>query len=349
MVYIKSVYKNYVVLERENIGEIKMLNITVERMGQKFLTSAIYRSPATNPNQFVENLNVFFDKIKSKNVNFHFFVGDVNIDIKSNTECLQDYLNLLSQYGFKSLINAPTRVQNGSKSCIDHIFLKGSEQVDVKSFIIHSDITDHFPVAALLKARTSMSANKKDPVIITKIDEKKLVSYMQQKNWEHVYNSATVEEGTCRFVKDITNIIDRSKVKIKLQQKFKKRHSWITQGLMKSVEIKQKLYIDFKNDQSNREKERNYKVYINKLNKLLFRAKNDYFRRELEMKNGNSKSLWYSINKFTGKCREQNTIKEIHVEGRVVKDNNEMANAFNKYYANVGKNLASKIKNQKHF
>lgn len=160
IVYIKNIYKSCYSIEHTIIGEIKVLNIIIRKLGQKILINALYRSPATCPNTLVHNLHSFFEKFINQNSNFHFFVGDINIDIKSNKECAQNYLNILSELGFKSLINKPTRIKNESKSCIDHIFLKSCESVNIKSFIINTDLTDHFPVAALVECEKLKQGNQ---------------------------------------------------------------------------------------------------------------------------------------------------------------------------------------------
>lgn len=50
------------------------------------------------------------------------YTGDINIvPLKSSDDTTRPYLNLLSDYGYFSTINEPTREQEGSTSCIDHL------------------------------------------------------------------------------------------------------------------------------------------------------------------------------------------------------------------------------------
>ena len=59
-----------------------------------------------------------------------------------------DSLNILASYGFISTINKPTRVTNGTSSCIDHCFMKTNKIMieNVIPMILETKITDHDPI-----------------------------------------------------------------------------------------------------------------------------------------------------------------------------------------------------------
>ena len=56
---------------------------------------------------------------------------------------------------------------------------------------------------------------------------------------------------------------------------------------------------------------------------------------------------WQIIKEITGKCKVNSNRfpKSINVNGKSIKKNSRIAEEFNKYFTNVGRNLASKIKN----
>ena len=56
---------------------------------------------------------------------------------------------------------------------------------------------------------------------------------------------------------------------------------------------------------------------------------------------------WQIMKKINGKCRVNSNRfpKSINVNGKPIKKNNRIAEEFNKYFTNVGPNLASKIQN----
>ena len=56
---------------------------------------------------------------------------------------------------------------------------------------------------------------------------------------------------------------------------------------------------------------------------------------------------WQIMKEITGKCKVNSNRfpKSINVNGKSIKKNNLIAEEFNKYFKNVGPNLASKIQN----
>lgn len=57
------------------------------------------------------------------------------------------YLDIMSENGFKSFINVHTRTPVGMKhACLDHIFFKNEKNLNLKTEagVIQTNITDHF-------------------------------------------------------------------------------------------------------------------------------------------------------------------------------------------------------------
>ena len=65
-----------------------------------------------------------------------------------NTPC-QDFFNFMLSKSFIPLTRKPTRISDTSSTLIDNIFVNSSFS-DITSGIIVSDVTDHFPIYALL-------------------------------------------------------------------------------------------------------------------------------------------------------------------------------------------------------
>jgi len=61
---------------------------------------------------------------------------------------------------FVSCINNYTRVFNGSKSCLDHIFSKNISINNIKSYIVKLDIIDHFPTMIFISSIRNLNSNK---------------------------------------------------------------------------------------------------------------------------------------------------------------------------------------------
>ena len=92
----------------------KSLNIT-------FFT--IYRNHEYTIDVFNHEFKNTLQSLKHPNL---CIIGDININI-FETNCYKtEYLDILSQFGFESYINKPTRSSISSSTCIDHIFVRSN-------------------------------------------------------------------------------------------------------------------------------------------------------------------------------------------------------------------------------
>ena len=86
--------------------------------------------------------------------------GDFNInvlDFEKNKK-VQNFVNLMFQFGLVPTINKPTGVTNKTISAIGHIIADSIYNKDFETGIIKTDIFDHFPVIYAFKLRSSMSS-----------------------------------------------------------------------------------------------------------------------------------------------------------------------------------------------
>ena len=121
----------------------------------------------------------------------------------------------------------------------------------------------------------------------------------------------------------------------------------MSKGLKKSSKLKQKLYIKFLKNNTNRNEEI-YKNFKNLFEKIKTRSKNNYYSSLLIKYKNNTKKIWNIMKEITGKInvKTNNFPKTLKTnEGLITDDNHKMAKEFNKYFTNIGPNLAEKIPN----
>ena len=119
---------------------------------------------------------------------------------------------------------------------------------------------------------------------------------------------------------------------------------WMTSGLIKSSKRKQKLYVKFLKSRSTSD-EINYKKYKNLFQKILKKAKSNYYSNQLKKHKADSKKTWQIINEVTGRKKVSNdTLPKIIIkDGTVIHGKRNICNEFNKFFTSVGPNLASQI------
>ena len=125
---------------------------------------------------------------------------------------------------------------------------------------------------------------------------------------------------------------------------------WITKGLLKSINHKNKLYKEYVQCPSNNKKQK-FKTYRNKLYGLIRKAKRLYYFQKFEQVKNNMRQTWKTKNNVIGQAQKQTLSDQFKRNfGIIITDPTAISNEFNDFFVNVGPNLASKIRSTgKHY
>ena len=92
-----------------------------------------------------------------------------------------------------------------------------------------------------------------------------------------------------------------------------------------------------------------YKIYKNKLTKILRNAEKSFYNEQITNQKNNIKETWKLLNKVIRGTPNPDKLPEMFVEnGREIRNKKDIANGFNSFFINVGPNLAKQIKNPSH-
>ena len=79
-----------------------------------------------------------------------------------------------------------------------------------------------------------------------------------------------------------------------------------------------------------------YKTYVKAFNKIKRKAKINYFKTILEENKSNTKQIWKVLKKAIGKeNNKKNFPQSFNIENKTVSDQDEIANSFNSFFANI--------------
>ena len=108
---------------------------------EKYIIAVIYRHPWDNVDEF---LHSFDEKLQTLNNNNRkvILMGDINIDLNSDSSSRTDYIHLIESNAFHSLITQPTRVTADSKTIIDHVLTNDNEST-ISSGVFLCKLADH--------------------------------------------------------------------------------------------------------------------------------------------------------------------------------------------------------------
>lgn len=340
---ISEVCKKIYIMQEINV---KILEIFFSYCDKTFSVSAVYKSPTICCREFIFYLDGYLSH--KKKCDCELIVGDLNINILDDSESSVQYLNVLSEYGFVSCINEFTRVTDRGGSCIDHIFLKSRLfcEDDINALVYEHQITDHFPIALHLSLPTN-SKNKPRAAGILKnfINYDTLNRGLATVNWNTSLNHESVDDVALSMVNTVKELIHKSTYTKYIKDKSKYLKPWITRALLVSIKNKNKLYKKYKANIISLDQ---YKAYRNQLTALIRRSKMGYYKKFIEKSKSNPKVLWKSIKKICneGDIKLRESVTKLMIHNNVVEKDVDIANEFNRYFSQVGGNLANAILNK---
>ena len=312
---------------------------------KNIIVGVVYRPPDTDMNNFNHYLESLLHNIRLENKQVY-LLGDWNINLLNADKHApsQDFLNLMYSDNIFPVITKPTRVTDKSATLIDNIFTDNVLKSDkVLTGILHSDITDHYPIfhitEDLIKKDEAQFIKRR---ITTQQNVLAFSNRLTQHNWDHVLCEEDPQSAYSKFMKDYLDIYN-SCFPIKMMKLgYKTRKPWLSEGLKKSIKIKNKLYHKHRKT-GLQEHERLYKQYRNKLNGLLFLAEKDHYQKLLSDYKDNLKKSWSVLKEVINKKKSNRSCSRFYVNEDICSNKNDISNAFNSFFVNVGPSLAAKI------
>ena len=359
----------YEVLEEESIfveGVYESLWIKVEVAKNIFkIVGNVYRpntAPRASIKQAIEIHSSILTNI-SKNKDHSKcsieLVGDFNIDLLQfqNHDQTNDFLETSFSFGLLPVITKPTRITPNSATLIDHIWVRNKSEVH-RAGVILCHISDHYPTFYAHHIHQEKQTLKPFKTRITNKDaQNSFKKLLKNANFDSVLSNENPETAYHDFLSIYNSAAELAFPEVTLRpKKHTFAHSpWMTPGLLVSCKTRQKLL---------RAKETNPSPH----NKAKFRAYNKIFtacRRKAQALHYTEKfaqcrtdlkETWKLVREVScTKTKQRDKIPDyFRHEGTILKDPGEIANKFNKYFAEIGPNLANaglkcQSRNSKHF
>ena len=287
--------------------------------------------------------------MSNKKIEFY-LVGDFNIDLLQShcNQIIKTYADNLLGYSVKCCINKPTRISVSTKSLLDHIYTIDFNR-SLFSGIALCDISDDLPAFIFIKDIKYIKKKLKEVYIRDMkdfLEELFCQDLYKQLGDLHVTESLSPHDQFEEFVKLFTDIVNFYAPRRRATRKEKKLKSkpWFTQGLLKSIKLKNKIYKQFLMHPSNYQFDK-YKKYRNVLNRAIEGAKQNYYNKIVTKEKHNSEKLYQIINKIW-KLKNSKRIFPTNLlndKGNVTKKPEEIACVLNEHFASVGYKMAQDI------
>lgn len=331
-------------------------SITVElKVGKTLLKIlCLYRLHSYLIKEFIDELETVLDIIGSRNC---IIIGDLNINInnKENQSIdIKRYLMIMAYKGFESYINSNTRITAHSETCIDHIFIRAQDLINISAAVFHLGITDHSLTAIKFQVdnykHERKSLNFKQPIIDYNKFEKKIT----KTDWDYIYNISEIDKAYDTFSNYLTKSIEEA-VTIKTRSKLSKiklNKPWFTDKIIKMVKKRNKINRKLTKEPFNKELVNKFSNIKNQINLEIKQEKSNYTQTALTQAGNNTKLKWDILNSIThrNKNKEIESIK-IKINNQVLTNNIEICNIFNNNFINISNQITMSSANNltKHY
>ena len=312
---------------------------------RNYVVGVVYRPPNTNVDLFSDTLSNIITKIKSENKKC-FIMGDYNINLLNCDKHTptEDFINMMFSSSFFPTINKPTRVSNTSATLIDNIFSNDSEAESLFHGILYTDISDHYPIFYIDNSAKIHS----EPKVITFRDcsERNMSRFIEKiasTDWSPVLQCPDPEAAYTSFHNEFLQTYNTCfPIKVS-KNKYKCKKTWLTTALKNSIKNKNKLYLISKKHPTS-ENILIYKQFRNKLNSLIRSCERKHYEDLFKDRQTNLKKKWSLIKEIINKKNNHSHPPSLKINNKEITDKLSIANTFNKYFVNIGPQLASSIK-----
>ena len=322
-------------LEIEGL-EILWVEIFVPK-SKSLLVCSTYRPPDTSKyidKNFVEKFNSMLDAISAENRET-IMCGDYNINYKVSNDHI-DLKNLVKMHGFSQIIKSFTRITKRSRTLID-LFYTTDESKIVESLVYENSVSDH----SLIGVNRKSNCKRFIPKTIktrdySKYNSTQLKDELRQVPWENCLQ-ADFNTGWNLFKHYITSSIDRH-APIKVKKMRGNSNPWLTHEIRQLMNTRDYHKRKFKQTDSEIHWE-SYQRLRNKVNNKLRTAKANHVRKTMRESADNANAFWKQIKNCYPTKDSCSPAKSFKVDGKYTSDKSLIANAFCKFFTNVGSSL----------
>ena len=320
----------------------------INKSSKNHILGVIYR-PNTEPladlDIFNENISDILNIIDRENKP-GVIMGDMNIDLLkyANHEKTNTYLDNIFSTGFIPVIVKPTRLSHTSATLIDHIYVNHILNIG-KSGILINDVADHFGTFYIQKHRSlSRESPNEKKRLITGQRIETFIDKLGNTDFSQISNLLSADQSYDLFISKYLACFNETFPLVKVHtSKNIKREPWCTPEFIQSSKMKSQLHCK-KLSKPTEHNITKYKEHNKVHKKLQRRLKVEYYRNAINENKGNIKRTWDILKQAIGKFKDKSGIhKNIQINGINESDKHVIAEGFNEFFSNIGKQTSKNV------
>lgn len=333
----------------------KLLESTFVEISPKkqsnIVVGCIYKHPTLPISEFNKTfLAPLLDKINKEGKEI-ILLGDFNINLlNSHNAEVTEFVDILGSNLILPTISLPTRVTPHSQTLIDNI-LTSPSKFDIVSGNLTIGISDHLPQFLIFKT----PSEDKTPYVKTynewkSFDSERFKIEFNNIDWK---NKLSLEENNPsasfeKFYNNLNELINRhaplKSTEIKVNHN--KIKPWITNGIRKSIILRNKLYHRFINTKDQIMKNtfyQRYKIHRNEIVHLIRQSKINYYKTYFNENIRNVKNTWKGINELINHKKQHPSNISLNINEKLISDPKIISIKFNEFFTTIADKVREKI------
>ena len=346
-VYIRNCFSSKVVLSHTlNLNHIESLFVEIDCGRSKIVIGTIYRPPLAHHDIFIDDLLRLCSGFSDASVKQFVLCGDFNYDLMKVDDDAQvrNFVNTLNSVYLIPMITRPTRVTDTGATLIDNICVSGGS--DVIAGCVASDVSDHFPVFILCNNVFSEGDREQGRNVSYRVINECTLRNMEiellNSNLDHIYNAENVSDSVQHLHELVLSSFNsncRLKTRTVSYKNFTK--PWLN-GLVVHIRKRQHQYLLYRTGKISRTR---YNEYRNEVNRMIRRAKVEYFKLKFGDYRANIRSTWKEINNLikSGHSSGKSNIRKLIVGEEEIIGDRDCASAFNDFFVRIGRDISDSV------
>ena len=333
-------------------GEIESIFIEIVNEKQpNIIVGCLYRHPSMDIDKFNILYSQTLEKISTEGKEV-ILMGDFNINLL-NTESHQeseDFLQNNLTHCLKPFITRPTRITAHSKTLIDNIFSNKFDNNKSISGNLICSISDHLPQIYISATRSPKKENgSKSFQDFSKFKREDFLMDFLAIDWENCFHNADPEKKVEIFIKTVNEtILKHAPIKKLNKHNQPANKPWITRGIKKAIDNKNKLFklfVKCKSNKTKKQRELKYKAHRNLLSITLRQSKVNYYKEYFSNYSRNLKMMWKGIKNVIGSSTKTNDFPHLLTsKNETFNSTKQIADHLNHFYGSIAEVTKCKIR-----
>ncbi|XP_060799413.1 uncharacterized protein LOC132901016 [Neoarius graeffei] len=297
----------------DNDLEAVWVNILLPKT-KAILLGACYRPP---------DVNNFYNILEEVCLNAEGFVdseviitGDFNTNVStSKANSLVNSLKYFcSMFDLHQMITEPTRVCESSQTTIDLMLVSDQDKI-CQSCVITCGMSDHMAIYCTRKVLRSKATGHNTIKVrsMKHYTAEVFCERLSMIDWSSVLNCMNVDQAWRNFTTMFIYVLD-SIAPVKSISVKHRTEPWVSTEILEAINRRDQALKESKksNDQSE------FKRLRNKVNRMIDKAKVDYYKNNLQLNHNNPKKLWQLCKQLgSSKKQKSNFLIGLKIDGIV--------------------------------